>query len=163
MIDFSTVKAITIPEGVVTKIVSGVQTLWQKAGFKNLLPLATDTDRKTIYNGIGYLPDYRLSSSGSVSKAAGMFASVFITAVQGDILCIKGAVGAPSTTCYVISYNSSNTKVAHKQIAVVSGTGEWSNSAAGQSYANGVLTIPLVSTDYGTGFNAIRVSAYLMN
>ena len=50
---FANVKSITIPEGNVKQIALGSTILWkaveETSGYTNLLPSATDTDRKTIY------------------------------------------------------------------------------------------------------------------
>jgi hypothetical protein len=168
---FTNVKSIIIPEGKVTQIASGNTIIWKSSessgpsgpAYTNLLPLATDTDRKTIYNGCGYITGKRLSSSGSVSTATGMCASGFIPAKEGDILRIKGTTPKTGTSSYVITYNSSNEKVAHKALYQNS-VPEWVNSSSypWQSYADGVLTITLDS-NFGTGFDAIRFSAGVIN
>lgn len=69
MIDFSAVKAITIPEGKVKKIVSAGVKLWEAITFTNQVPISTDTDG-SIYNGTGYKENVRLSSSGGISGSA---------------------------------------------------------------------------------------------
>lgn len=166
MIDFTGVKAIVIPEGVATKIVSGAKTLWERvAGITNLLPLATDLDRTTILNGVGYLTGYRLSSSTSVVGCAvalsGMCTSGFIPAQPGDILRIKGTLAKLGTASYVISFTSANEKVGYRSLAFNNSSLEWDNSSEHpwQSYANGILTIDLSSAYFGTGFDAVRFSA----
>ena len=167
--NFKTLKSLSIPEGIVTQISSGGKTFWSaaKEAIKNLLPTATDTDRKTIYGGDyngdgvndGYITGKRLSSSGSVSTLTGMCCSGFIPAKEGDILRIKGISPKSGTASYVITYNSSNNKIAHQSI--YQGGSDWSNSTSApwQSYSNGVLTITLSSGYFGTGFDAIRFSA----
>lgn len=63
--DFSNVKSITIPEGKVKRILSGSTVLWQ-SGYTNLVPLSTEADDKTIYNGgLGYKNGYRIRSGGA--------------------------------------------------------------------------------------------------
>ena len=65
MIDFTGVKAITIPEGKVKKITSNGVVLW-KGGHTNLVPLSTEADGVTIYNGgLGYKNGYRIRSGGA--------------------------------------------------------------------------------------------------
>lgn len=160
MIDFTGVKAIVIPEGVATKIVSGAKTLWERvAGITNLLPLATDLDRTTIYNGIGYKSGVRLSSSGSVSTLAGMCASGFIPAVVGDVLRIKNTKPKSGTSSYVITYDSTNAKVAHKTFGQDGSDWGTGSSYPWLAYENGILTIDLSSAYFGTGFDAVRFSA----
>lgn len=92
MIDFSKIKAITIPDGVVTKIVSAGVTLWEAIRFKNWVPLSTDTDG-SIFNKTGYKDDVRLSSSGGLSGSAqnGSTTTGFIP-INGavDIVRMKG-------------------------------------------------------------------------
>lgn len=66
MIDFTGVKAITIPEGNVKKIMRGSEVLWERKGFTNLLPLAINADGTPFVgdNGEkGYRVGYRVNSS----------------------------------------------------------------------------------------------------
>lgn len=170
---FANVKSIMMSEGMVKQITSGGKVIWKAIEeviqpILNLLPTATDTDRKTIYGGDyngdgvndGYRTGYRLSSSsGNPSSLSGMCCSGFISAKPGDILRIKGTVPKTGTASYVITYNSNNTKVAHQSIYQTS-TPDWGNSSSvpWQSYADGVLTITLDS-NFGTGFDSIRFSA----
>lgn len=69
MMDFSTVKAVSIAEGVVTKIVAAGKTLWEAITFTNQVPISTDTDG-SVFNGVGYKDNVRLSSSGGISSSA---------------------------------------------------------------------------------------------
>ena len=144
--NFSTVKAITIPEGSVKKITCGDIVWWEKSiAFTNLLPFATDLDRVTIYNGVGYKTNTRLSSSTStVGKAVaftGMCTSGFIPCKEGDVLRIKGISHKSGTASYIIAFDSANAMVGYK------------------AYSATEPTITLDSTTFGTGFNAIRFSA----
>lgn len=168
--DFSNLQALVIPEGEVTKIAVGDIILWEAienvAEIINWLPKATATDRKTIFGGDyngdgkndGYVTGKRLSSSGSEATLTGMCCSGFIPAEPGDILRIKGTAPKTGTASYVITYNSSNTKVAHQGVYQDNNT--WVNSASSpwQKVENGVLQITLDS-NFGTGFDAIRFSA----
>lgn len=103
MIDFSAVKAVTIPEGVVKKIVSAGVTLWQAITYTNQVPLSTDTDG-SIYNGVGYKENVRLSSSGGVSGSAqsGSVTTGFIPFPTGDatVIRMKGVEWKNATTNY---------------------------------------------------------------
>lgn len=158
--NFSEVSALSISEGEVVKITCGDDVLWQKkAGYTNLLPLATDTDRTTIYNGIGYKSGVRLSSSGSVATLAGVCASGFIPAVVGDVLRIKNTKPKSGTASYVITYDSTNAKVAHKSFGQAGSDWYTDSLYPWLAYENGILTIDLSSTYFGTGFDAIRFSA----
>ena len=89
--NFSQVKQLTIPEGEVTEIICNGVTLW-KAGYTNQVPVSTDTDG-SIFNGVGYIENRRLSSSGGLSSstANGAVTKGFIP-WHGDttILRLKG-------------------------------------------------------------------------
>ena len=67
LMDFSQVKQLTIPEGEVTEIICNGVTLW-KGGYTNQVPISTDTDG-SIFNGVGYKENVRLSSSGGISSS----------------------------------------------------------------------------------------------
>lgn len=173
MLDFTGVKAITIPEGKAKKITrkSDGVVLWEgKSGYTNLLPLATDTDRNTIFNGKGYITGYRISgSSGNLSQASEMCASGFITGKVGDVLRIKGAKPKKGTASYVLTYNNSNVKVGYKEIGQDDSTTPppwvdkdlhiYGYGCANYDKNTDILTIILDSATFGTGWNAIRFSA----
>lgn len=115
--DFSTLKAIAIPEGNVLKIERNGSVIWEMAvSYTNQVPLSTDTDG-SIFNGKGYKDNVRLSSSGGVSSSAqnGSVTTGFIP-WYGDttILRIKGVEWLNATTnygghFYVNFYDSSKT------------------------------------------------------
>ncbi|MBQ2003391.1 MAG: hypothetical protein II240_08865 [Bacteroidaceae bacterium] len=124
----------------------------------NLLPLATDTDRKTIYNGVGYVENTRLSSSGSTSAASGIYTTGFISAKENDALTIEGLKGiASGTSLYLIAYDSTNTKTGYKSFGF---TADGILSTAPTWYTfdpeNNIVTIPLTSAVFGAGFDAVR-------
>ena len=158
----------TILEGKVAKITrkSDGAVLWKKgSSYTNLLPLATDTDRKTIYQGKGYITGYRLSSSsGGLSKADDMCASGFIPCKVGDVLRIKGTKPKYGITSYVMTFNSANTKVNAQGLPQdQQQPPDWSNVFklpwCGYDAISNTLTIILSSDSFGTGWNAIRFSA----
>lgn len=104
--DFSSVTAITIPNGEVTKIAIGDLVLWEApASFKNWVPYSIDTD-KSIFNGVGYVGKTRLSSSGATKSASRVSTTGFIPASSGAVIRVPAEYfdGASS---YVCSYNSS--------------------------------------------------------
>ena len=75
MIDFTNVKAITIPEGAVKKITrkSDGALLWQGATYTNLIPLSIGTDKKPYIgdNGeVGYKTGIQISSSDGEEKTS---------------------------------------------------------------------------------------------
>lgn len=174
---FENIKLITIPEGTVTKITSGAVVLWEKIKetieINNLLPAATDTDRVTIYGGDyngdgvndGYKTKTRLSSSsGGTATLDGMCTSGFIPCVAGDIIRIKGTKPKYGTASYVMTFDSSNKKVVAMIMHQQGTDPTWANS---ETYAewfqydteNDIITITLLSSVFGTGFDSIRFSA----
>lgn len=95
-VNFADYKYLTVPEGDVKKIArkSDGLVLW-KRGYTNQVPLSTDTDG-SIYNGVGYKDNVRLSSSGGVSSSAqsGSTTTGFIPFPYGDatVIRMKGVV-----------------------------------------------------------------------
>lgn len=92
--DFKDVKGVTIIEGDVTKITVNGEVIWEKpASYKNWVPYSIDTDG-SIFNGVGYKENVRLSSSGGISGSAqnGSVTTGFIPWPYGDetILRMKG-------------------------------------------------------------------------
>lgn len=89
--DFSKVKSITIPEGVVTKIVSDSKILWQAVSYKNWARYSTESDGKTIYNGgKGYKDGYRIRSGGAETTLSDGVCTGFIRVNAGDVVRITG-------------------------------------------------------------------------
>ena len=90
MMDFSAIKKLTIG-GVALKqlFINGIQ-VWKS--FTNQVPISTDTDG-SIFNGVGYKENVRLSSSGGISSSAqnGSVTTGFIPAARDDVVRIKGA------------------------------------------------------------------------
>lgn len=156
MIDFTGVKAITIPEGAVKQITrkSDGVVLW-KSGPKNWLPLSTEADGKTLYNnGLGYKSGTRLNSSASEVTLAGYGVCGYIPAKAGDIVRIKGVTWNSSTNTggYFWTFNSSFTRL--KSARPTASSQDLTASVDG----NGVLVVQLAS--YNTSVRYIRLSAY---
>lgn len=90
---FSDYARLIIPEGEVRQITddSG-QVIW-KRGYINQVPLSTDTDG-SIFNGVGYKDNTRLSSSGGVSGSAqnGSVTTGFIPCAPYDVIRLKGVI-----------------------------------------------------------------------
>ena len=90
-VNFSDYIRLSIPEGDVEKIVrkNDGTVLWTKSHF-NQVQIATDTDG-SIYNGVGYKDNVRLSSSGSVSGSAqtNSVTTGFIPFPDGDKTVIR--------------------------------------------------------------------------
>lgn len=136
--------------------------------YTNVLPLATDTDRKTIYGEKGYRSGYRLSSSGGgIVSANGMCASGFIPCKVGDVLRIKGTKPKYGTASYVMSFDSSNKRVADANLGQISADNPtWIDKddvtgygCADYNNITDTLTIVLDSETFGTGWDAIRFCA----
>ena len=107
MIDFSAVKSITIPEGVVTKIMSAGKTLWEAVRYKNWVPFSTEADGETIFNGgLGYQNGIRLSSSGETKEHVNSTVSGYIPVKPGDVIRIVGIDwGSFNTNNYMCVYD----------------------------------------------------------
>ena len=116
MIDFTGVKAITIPEGSVKKITRNGVTLWEKISFVNQIPISTDTNG-SIYNGTGYKTGSRINSSGNVasidnpSAPKAPFVTGFIPCKQGDIIRLKNCFIPGRNAPYEWGDQAANTNV----------------------------------------------------
>ena len=114
-------KMYVLPDGMIWAWMLTEKEVSSGSGYKNLLPEATDTDDQIIdggdYDGDGdndgYKTSTRLSgSSGNPSSSqAAMCASGFIRATDGAVVRIKGASPVSGVSAYIISYNSSKTKL----------------------------------------------------
>lgn len=92
MIDFASVKAITIPEGKVKQIArkSDGVVLW-KSGYKNWVKYSTEADGKTIYNGgLGYKSGYRIRSGGAEATNNNSSITGYIPAKAGNTVRLSG-------------------------------------------------------------------------
>lgn len=138
--------------------------------YTNLLPLSTDTDRTTIYNGKGYKENTRLSGSGGGTSTAGsgkeaMCTSGFIFPVKaGDILRIKGAFPVTGSSHYVVGYDSANARTGNDSILfnLVDGTLVFVDEGNGYSgkYTvddDGTIVYTINTAKLGENVNAIRV------
>lgn len=108
IIDFSNVKAITIPEGEVKQITCNGVVLW-KGGYTNQVPLSTESDGKTIYNGgKGYKNSYRIRSGGAEASQGGCSCTGFIRAKGGDVVRLSGYDVKYNTTGNAINVSDAN-------------------------------------------------------
>lgn len=170
MMDLSSVKKLFIPEGEVKEISSGGKVLW-KGGCKNRLPLATDTDLKTIYGGDyngdgindGYKTGTRISSSGNAVTAAGMCATGFIPVKNGDVVRMKNTLPCSGTAAsYFLVYDSDLAKLNHWSISKKNSAVDWSeiaiNNTAFATYLDGILSITVTEEQFGEGVAYFRLS-----
>lgn len=119
--------------------------------FVNLLPLATDTDRTTIYNGTGYYNGKRWSSSGNKITTGNTTTSMtgFITCKPGDILRVYNYTRQSGTAWYIITFDENQTKVKC--------VGQNGASPSGTYASPGYAEVVLDASTYGE-FTAIRLS-----
>lgn len=130
-------------------------------GYTNLVPTSTDTDG-SVYNGVGYKNDTRLSSSGSVSGEvqAGSVTVGFFPATRNSVICVKGGIWLGTTGHYYIAYyDATKTK-----LYVVSRDSYDANAYPGMTITydeeTGVTTFENVDA-YGEWWNMIENTAYI--
>ena len=144
--------AVTLKGAPVAKLTIRGKLAWEKSRIINWLPKATDEDRSTIYNGIGYKVGTRLSSSGKTESndklmQQAMCASGYIPANPGDTLRIQGFIIASDMNYYVIAYDSTNAKTGYLNI----------------STATSPFALTLDAATFGSNFNAIRFCVRNLN
>lgn len=92
MLEFAKMKAITIPEGSVKKIMANGVTLWERKGFTNLLPLAINTDG-TLFVGDngekGYRVGWRVNSSANEVQSSVNCVTGYIAVKGGQTIRVK--------------------------------------------------------------------------
>lgn len=117
---------------------------------ENEIPKSTDTDRTTIYNGIGYQMGMRINSSGSVvtHTDTAMGVTGFIPAKVGDVIEASNYDRNTAYTTYMAAYDSENAC-----------TGKLTLNASNVS-ANS-FSITLDETTFGSNFDSIRVAGNL--
>lgn len=144
----------------------------QPAEMVNQVPISTDTDG-SIYNGVGYKDNVRLSSSGGVSSSAqaGSVVTGFIPCTNNDVIRIKGATwmgNASGQHFYLNCYNSSKSFITGMN---TNGGGQEPFDATGTAFTyddeTGVTTIDLSQTTLATGGGSaatgttyVRLNAY---
>ncbi len=112
--DFTTVKEITIPEGVVLKIMSGSTILWEKIRYTNQIPNSINADG-TQYVGAngedGYKNHAQLNTAGAeASTSSDVGVTGYIPVKKGDIVYFKNmqlhptASGGKNELTYVGMY-----------------------------------------------------------
>lgn len=152
--DFSNINTIIVPEGEVRSIKQGSMPLWTKpidSSITNYLPIATDTDHTTIYNGIGYYNGMRWSSSGGKIVTGNSTTSItgFIPCKPGDILRVWNYTQMSGTAWYVVTFDANDT--------VLKTVGANGTSPSGKYVAPGYNETTLDQATYGN-FTNIRLS-----
>lgn len=168
--DFSTVKKLAIPEGEVKKITVGGTVMWQAKTFTNQVPISTDTDG-SIFNGVGYIENRRLSSSGGLSSSAqnGSVTTGFIP-FYGDttVIRLKGVewLNAPSIVdghYYIMFYDANKKSRGNNDYFTPAAIEGYSHILNGAKDSNGVETLSF-NTEYGTSntlLQWIRSASYV--
>lgn len=90
MMNFGSVRGLTIPEGKVKSInrKSDGLLLW-KGGYKNWVRYSINADGTIYNNGLGYKPGYRVRSGGAEDVANGVCTG-FIPVKSGQVVRISG-------------------------------------------------------------------------
>ena len=102
---FSEMKAMTIPEGDVAKIVCNGVTLWEKPpSMKNWAKYSTESDGTTIYNGgLGYKWGYRVRSGGAEGAQSYCVCTGFIPVKPLSVIRISGTKQANTASAINVS------------------------------------------------------------
>lgn len=134
--DFSTLKAITIPEGIVKKIECNGVVLWEEApSIKNWVKYSTESDDATIYNGgLGYKDGYRIRSGGAEGGAETSTCTGFIPFVKGDKIYIYPPFDGSNVNNTINFYDSSHTNL-----------GQITDSGAAYGFCNSTFKTKLVN------------------
>ena len=174
--DLSAYKSLRINGVELVKLVINGVVAWAKKTFTNLVPLSTDTDG-SIFNGVGYKENVRLSSSGGISGSAqaGSVTTGFIPwGGDGDVIRIKGvewlnAYADYNGHYYVIFYDANKKNRSGDNDFIASGDiARISHILTVTRDTNGVETF-IFNKDYGTSnvllqwvrsAKYIRITAY---
>lgn len=132
------------------------------AAFTNLVPTSIDTDG-SIYNGVGYIEGYRLSSSGGLSSSAqsGTVTTGFMPYEADGVVRMAGVTWGRSSGYHYLSFYSANFAVLGS-VNIEADVNNYYNgivsSATTISIENGVTTFQPVFTD-GSNVAYFRVCA----
>lgn len=152
---FDSAQAISLRGKQISHMALNGATVWQAARVKNMLPLATDTDRQTIYGGVGYKESTYLSSTGGAltqSKYAGLCTTGFIPLKAGDRLRVKGFLDNDTEHgLYMVGYNANNGRTNYRPLAAVQGV------KAGTYAAPGYFEFTFSASLFTEQLDAVRV------
>lgn len=137
--------------------------VWKAKTFINQVPISTDTDG-SIFNGVGYKENVRLSSSGGISSSAqnGSVTTGFIPFPDGDktVIRMKGvewkAMASVESKHYYINFYDSSKKFLNYLSA--RGHESYTHIVTVTRDANGVETVEWNQTygDTNTMLNDVR-------
>lgn len=165
--DFSAIKKLTIGGVALVKLfINGVQ-VWAAKTFTNQVPISTDTDG-SIFNGVGYKENVRLSSSGGISSSAqnGSVTTGFIPFHgDGDVIRMKGVEWKMATPnygghFYIVFYDASKKLLAYTSSATYE---KYSHVLTVARDANGVESF-VFNQDYGDSnefLNSVRATKFI--
>lgn len=133
--------------------INGVK-VWAMKTFTNQVPISTDTDG-SIFNGVGYIENKRLSSSGGISGSAqnGSVTTGFIPFPYGDatVVRLKGVEWLGATANYgghyYFNFYDSNRKFVNYQAS--GDIGNYAHIITMTRGADGVETMSF-NQEYGT-------------
>ena len=112
MIDFSTIKKLSIDNIELRRLLVNDTLVWRD-GIFNWVPVSRDTDG-SIYNSVGYIEGYRLSSSGALKEQNNSTACGYIPAKTGDTVRLAGMDWSDkggNIYDYIICYDNAFTKL----------------------------------------------------
>lgn len=155
---YENIEAINIPKpnGGVAKFIYQPYT--------NQVPISIDTD-KSVYNDVGYIDGYRLSSSGSLSQQANTVTTGFIPYKNNQIVRMAGVTweSGASGYNYIAFYNSSFALLGSYNIQnpanIQNPRGIVSANSSVTTDDNGVTTFNINFTD-GSEVAYCRVNGY---
>lgn len=167
--DLSAYKKISIGGVALKKLaIDGVQ-VWKAQTYTNQVPISTDTDG-SIFNGVGYKENVRLSSSGGISGSAqnGSVTTGFIPFKVTDVMRLKGVewvdTSAESGKHYYFNYYDANKNfLAYMSASMYNHGEQFSHIFTATRDANGVETV-VWNNEYGTTnatLQAVRQASYV--
>lgn len=110
---------------------NGVRAIFVENGYTNLVPTAI-SENGSIYYGCGYLNNYRLTSSGSVSLADGSCISGYVPYSNNAIIRIVGSRHVASAGGqYVAAYDSSFNLISVEYTSSLANMGSYISRADG--------------------------------
>ncbi len=168
MIDLSGYKKLTIGGVELKKLAVNGVDVWTSHEYTNWVPLSTDTDG-SIYNGVGYKNNVRLSSSGGISSSAqnGSTTTGFIP-INGavDVVRLKGVqwLNVPTDGHHYFNYYDSNKKfLGYMSSGMYDHGANYSHIFTVTRDANGVETMAW-NNNYGTTnslLQCVRSASYV--
>lgn len=163
--DFSVIKALTIPEGEVTKIEANGVVLWQAVTYKNWAKYSTEADGTTIYNnGLGYKDGYRVRSGGAEAAHDTATCTGFIPFKKGDILRIYPTFTGQNTQNAINFSDASRTNIGQQTATSSYGICQANQSlwlASVNNVVDGVTVVDISNIPNANDVAYVRVTHYI--